>query len=116
VVPVSFAPHAEHAGVAVLLVGLAAAAHQAFSANLFTLTSDMFPRPAIASVVGIGMFAGAMCGAGIQYLTGHLKTTTGNYTTMFMICGSAYLIALLIFHLMVPRLDPVDLAPAESRV
>jgi ACS family hexuronate transporter-like MFS transporter len=98
----------------VLLVGLAAAAHQAFSANLFSLTSDMFPRVAIGSVVGIGMFVGALCGAGVQYFTGRLKDVTGNYTAMFMIAGSAYLVALLIFHLMVPRLEPVRIEQQSS--
>ncbi|HEY2761493.1 MAG TPA: MFS transporter, partial [Pirellulales bacterium] len=73
VTPVPLASIVEQPWVAVLLIGLAAAAHQAFSANLFTLTSDMFPRPAIGSVVGIGMFAGALCGAVLQYFAGHLK-------------------------------------------
>jgi ACS family hexuronate transporter-like MFS transporter len=96
--------------IAVLLVGVAAASHQAFSCNLFTLTSDMFPRSAIGSVVGIGTFAGAMCSAGLQPLAGYLKDITGNYTVMFIIAGSAYMVALLIFHLMVPRLQPVAIA------
>ena len=98
-----------------MLVGLAAAAHQAFSANLFTLASDMFPRPAVGSVVGIGTFAGAMCGAGMQLLAGHLKDVTGNYTVMFLIAGSAYSLALLIFHLLVPRLEPVDMGQSLPR-
>jgi MFS transporter, ACS family, hexuronate transporter len=113
VIPVSFAPlvSVDKPWIAVALVGLAAAAHQAFSANLYTITSDIFPRPAIGSVVGIGTFAGAMCGAGVQLLTGRLKDLTGNYTVMFTIAGSAYLLALLIFHLMVPQLKPVDMRP-----
>jgi ACS family hexuronate transporter-like MFS transporter len=114
VAPVAFATQVSHPWAAVMLIGLAAAAHQAFSANLFTLASDMFPRPAVGSVVGIGTFAGAICGAGMQLLAGHLKDVTGNYTAMFMIAGSAYLLALLIFHLMVPRLEPVDLGPSVS--
>lgn len=114
VIPVAFAPFVDHPWAAVALVGLAAAAHQAFSANLFTLTSDMFPRPAIGSVVGIGTFAGALCGAGVQLLAGRLKDVTGNYTVMFAIAGSAYLLALLIFHLMVPQLKPVDMRPTAS--
>ena len=109
VAPVALAPHVDQAWVAVALVGLAAAAHQAFSANLYTLTSDMFPRRAIGSVVGIGTFAGAMCSAVLQILIGKLKDTTGDFTVIFMIAGSAYLLALLIFHLMVPRLEPVEI-------
>jgi ACS family hexuronate transporter-like MFS transporter len=99
---------------AVLLVSLAAAAHQAFSCNLFTLTSDMFPRPAVGSVVGIGTFAGAMCGAIMQFFAGYLKDLTGNYTAMFMIAGSSYMVALIIFHLMVPRLEPVVIGPGPK--
>src|SRR3954463_14441562 len=89
----------------------ARAAHQAFSCNLFTLTSDMFPRPAVGSVVGIGTFAGAMCSAVLQPLVGHFKDVYGNYTLMFVIASGAYLVALAIFHLMVPRLEPVDFRP-----
>ncbi len=115
VAPVAFATQVSHPWTAVMLVGLAAAAHQAFSANLFTLASDMFPRPAVGSVVGIGTFAGAMCGAGMQLLAGHLKDVTGNYTVMFLIAGSAYSLALLIFHLLVPRLEPVDMGQSLPR-
>jgi len=114
VVPVMFAPQVNNQWLAVILIGVAASAHQAFSANLFTLTSDMFPRPAVGSVVGIGTFAGALCGAAVQYGAGKLKDDTGNYTVMFAIAGSAYLVALLIFHLMVPRLEPVEIKLAES--
>jgi ACS family hexuronate transporter-like MFS transporter len=116
VIPVSFAPlvSVERPWIAVALVGLAAAAHQAFSANLYTITSDIFPRPAIGSVVGIGTFAGAICGAGVQLLAGRLKDVTGNYTVMFTIAGSAYLLALLIFHLIVPQLKPVDMKSSAA--
>ena len=62
IVPVALAPYVSGQWVAVILVGVAAAAHQGFSANIFTLTSDMFPRKAVGSVVGIGGFAGAMGG------------------------------------------------------
>ena len=114
VVPVMFAPQVNNQWLAVVLVGVAASAHQAFSANLFTLTSDMFPRPAVGSVVGIGTFAGALCGAAVQLGAGKLKDVTGNYTVMFAIAGSAYLVALLIFHLMVPRLEPVEIILPEN--
>lgn len=100
--------------IAVLLVGIAASAHQGFSANLFTLTSDMFPRNAVGSVVGIGGFAGAMGGFLMNLGAGRLKEYTGNYITMFAIAGSAYLVALLIIHLLVPRLEPVTIAADAS--
>jgi ACS family hexuronate transporter-like MFS transporter len=96
--------------VAVLLVGIAASAHQGFSANLFTLTSDMFPRRAVGSVVGIGGFAGAIGGFAMNLGTGYLKQMTGSYVAMFAAAGSAYLLALLIIHILVPTLEPVTLA------
>jgi ACS family hexuronate transporter-like MFS transporter len=110
IVPVVMAPMVEQKWLAVLLVGIAASAHQGFSANLFTLTSDMFPRNAVGSVVGIGGFAGAMGGFLMNLSAGRLKEYTGNYITMFAIAGSAYLIALLIIHLLVPTLEPVTIA------
>ncbi len=119
VVPVAFAPLAESTQIfgwtvdakwiAVLLIGLATAAHQGFSCNLFTLTSDMFPRGVVGSVVGIGGFAGAMGGVLMNLGAGWLKDTTGNYTAMFSIAASMYLTALLIIHLLVPRLEPADI-------
>ena len=119
VVPVAFAPLAtdtqiggyniQSQWIAVLLIGLATAAHQGFSANLFTLTSDMFPRRVVGSIVGIGGFAGAMGGVIMNLGAGWLKDFTGNYTIMFTIAASAYLTALLIIHLLVPRLEPVNL-------
>lgn len=114
IVPVAFAPLVSDKWIAVLLIGVAAAAHQGFSANLFTLTSDMFPRRVVGSVVGIGGFAGAMGGFLMNLSAGRLKDMTGNYIAMFTVAGFAYLTALAIIHLLVPRLEPAPLAiPAE---
>ena len=109
ILPVAMAPRVEGAWMAVWLVGIAAAAHQGFSANIFTLTSDMFPRKAVGSVVGIGGFAGAMGGFIMNLGAGWLKENTGSYVVMFTIAGFAYLAALLIMHLLVPRLEPAKL-------
>ncbi|MBW3656185.1 MAG: MFS transporter, partial [Gemmatimonadetes bacterium] len=107
IVPTMFAPHAGSLWVAVAIVSLAAASHQWWSANLFTTASDMFPRRAVASVVGIGGFAGAMGGVLFQRATGRiLEATNNNYSIIFMVCGLAYVTALLIMHLIVPRLEP----------
>ncbi|HEU4556639.1 MAG TPA: hypothetical protein VFS20_02275, partial [Longimicrobium sp.] len=107
IVPTMFAPHATSLWVAVAIVSVAAAAHQWWSANLFTTASDMFPRRAVASVVGIGGFAGAMGGVLFQRATGRiLEATNNNYSAIFMVCGLAYVTALLIIHLIVPRLQP----------
>lgn len=114
VVPVMFASQASNQWVAVAIIALAAAAHQGWSANLFTLTSDMFPRKAVGSVVGIGGTAGAVGGMFIALLVGALLQKTGTYVIVFIIAGSAYLAALLVIHLIVPRLAPakLDLDPA----
>jgi MFS transporter, ACS family, hexuronate transporter len=109
ILPVAMAPHVEGAWVAVFLIGIAAAAHQGFSANIFTTTSDMFPRKAVASVVGIGGFAGAMGGFFMNLGAGWLKQNTGSYEIMFAIAGVVYLLALLIMHLLVPKLEPAKL-------
>jgi ACS family hexuronate transporter-like MFS transporter len=109
VVPVVIAPLTDSLWTAVLLIGLATAAHQGFSANLFTLTSDMFPRKAVGSIVGIGGFAGAVGGWLMNKSAGRIKDYFGDYFYMFAIAGSAYLVALLVIHLLVPRLEPVQL-------
>jgi ACS family hexuronate transporter-like MFS transporter len=109
VVPIVFAANADNLWLAVGLIGLATAGHQGWSANVFTLTSDMFPRRAVASVVGIGGFAGAVGGMMIATFTGFLLQTTGSYVPVFLMAGSAYLIALLVVHLLAPRLEPAQL-------
>jgi len=110
IVPTMFAPAASNMWVAVLIVGVAAASHQWWSANVFTLASDMFPRRAVGSVVGIGGFAGAITGFGFQRLTGLiLQRTNNNYTLVFLMCGFAYLAALLVIHLLAPRLERAQL-------
>jgi ACS family hexuronate transporter-like MFS transporter len=106
VAPVVFAVRTEHAWVAVALISLAAAAHQAFSANLFTLPSDMFPGRAVGSVVGIGGAAGGLGGFVIANTVGHVLQRTGSYMIPFSIAASAYLIALLLIHMLSPQLTP----------
>jgi ACS family hexuronate transporter-like MFS transporter len=109
VTPIMFASNVKHLWVAVGLVGLAAAAHQGWSANLFTTASDMFPRRAVGSIVGIGGMSGAIGGATMAVATGYiLQTTGGNYRIVFTIAGTTYLLALLIIHLLAPRLQPVE--------
>ncbi len=108
VLPIMLMPYAGSLWVAVGLFGLAAASHQGWSANIFTLTSDMFPRRAVGSVTGVGGMAGAFGGVTMAVITGYiLQTTGGNYMTIFFAVGPAYLTALLIIHLLSPRLDPV---------
>jgi MFS transporter, ACS family, hexuronate transporter len=113
VTPIVFAYRVESTWSAALLIGLAAACHQGFSANLYTITSDMFPAKAVSSVVGIGGMAGAIGGLFIATIVGHVLQWTGSYKVPFLIAGSAYLLALLLIHVLVPRLEPVTI-PGES--
>ena len=106
VVPVIFASRVTSMWEAVALISLAASAHQGWSANLFTLTSDMFPRHAVGSVVGIGGFAGAIGGMVIAKITGSILQTTGSYLPVFIIAGTTYLVTLLLIHLLAPKLEP----------
>ncbi len=109
VTPIIFASQITNIWVAAILIGFAAAAHQGWSCNLFTTTSDMFPRNAVGSVVGIGGMAGALGGATMAVGTGYILQSTGqNYSIVFTIAGTLYLIALAIIHLLVPRLEQVD--------
>ena len=106
VVPIVFAAQTTSLWTAVILIGIAAAAHQGWSANIFTLTSDMFPRSAVGSVVGIGGMAGSIGGMLIALLVGAILERTGSYVPIFIIAASAYLFALLVIHLLAPRLEP----------
>ena len=109
VTPIVFASQVENVWAAVGLVGLAAAAHQAWSANIFTTASDMFPRRAVGSVVGLAGMAGALGGFFIADVTSRLLEATGSYVIVFLIPGAAYLVALACVHLLAPTLEPVDI-------
>jgi ACS family hexuronate transporter-like MFS transporter len=109
VTPIALAANVRSEWLAVLLVGIAAAAHQGWSANVYTLASDMFPRQAVGSVIGFAGMAGAVGGMLIAKITGYVLEATGSYVPVFLIAASAYLVTLLVVHLIVPRLDPVTL-------
>ncbi|MDZ7292282.1 MAG: MFS transporter [candidate division KSB1 bacterium] len=110
VVPIIFAARVSNLWLAVALVALAAAAHQGWSANLFTTTSDMFPKQAVGSVVGIGGMGGAVGGMLIALVVGEILQRTGSYVPVFIIAGATYLIALLIIHLIVPKLQAAKIS------
>jgi len=109
VTPMVFVSGVSHLWLAVAIIGLAAAAHQGWSANLFTLASDMFPRQAVGSVVGFGGMFGAIGGMSIAKITGYILQATGSYLVVFVIAGCAYLVALGIVHLLAPTLAPAKL-------
>jgi len=99
---------------AVAIIGLATAAHQAWSANLLTLPSDMFPRKAVGSVIGIGGTAGAVGGMIFSLYIGQVLERIGTYALVFVVAGSVYLVALLVIHLLVPRMEEARVNEAEA--
>jgi len=120
VLPVLFATRAGD-WVAVILIGIAGAAHQAWSANLFTTVSDMFPKRAVASVVGLGGMAGSIGGILFPIYAGKLLdhfqasgNVTAGYAILFVFCGTAYLAAFGIGHLLAPRFEPVAFKVSEA--
>jgi MFS transporter, ACS family, hexuronate transporter len=114
VLPIVFVPKVASMWGAVLVIGVAAAAHQGFSCNLFTLSSDMFPGGVVASVVGIGGMAGAVGGMLIAKIVSYFLQRTHSYAVPFFIAGSAYLVALAIIQILAPRLKPVEFGVAQS--
>ena len=110
ILPVSFVAITNSLWVAVFLIGLGAAGHQAWSANVFTLVSDVFPKKATASVVGIGGMIGAVAGIFADFSLGEVLDTAGNngYFWAFLLAGSSYLILLGLVHLLMPKMTPLD--------
>jgi len=104
VTPVYFASETDDLFTSVALIGFALAAHQAWSANLFTLSADMFPQHAVGSVVGIGSMFGAIGGMFGATVVGFLLESTGSYTFLFLVAGCTYLVALGLIQWLVPRL------------
>jgi ACS family hexuronate transporter-like MFS transporter len=110
VVPIVAVNYTNSEWVAVALLSLAAAAHQGWSANLFTTTSDMFPRSAVGSVTGIGGMAGSVGGILLATYAGAILQMTHSYATLFVIAASAYLTALVVIILLAPGLKKVELS------
>ncbi|RPE12638.1 MFS transporter [Chitinophaga lutea] len=115
VIPIMTARYAENMWVAVALISLAAAAHQAWSANIFTTASDMFPKYTLSSVVGIGGMAGSIGGMLFPLVVGalldHYKALgniNAGYNILFLICGSMYLLAWVTMHFFAPRMEKVE--------
>jgi ACS family hexuronate transporter-like MFS transporter len=116
VLPIVFVTKASPWG-AVLLIGIAGASHQAWSANLYTTVSDMFPKSAVAALVGIGGMAGSLGGIIFPTVAGRLLdhfqaagNVTAGYAILFAICGSAYVVAFLANHLLAPKFEQVRIS------
>ena len=113
VLPIMSAKYATNMWVAVALISLAAAAHQAWSANIFTVASDMFPKKAISSVVGIGGMAGSLGGVLFPIFVGYILETyrqlgdsTAGYNIIFFVCGLMYMLAWAVMHFISPKMTP----------
>jgi ACS family hexuronate transporter-like MFS transporter len=109
VLPAIYVPHTASVWVAVVIVGIAHAAHQGLTSNLFTTVSDMFPQQAIGSVVGLGGTAGQIGASLMTLVTGWLLATTGSFTIIFTLAGTVYLAAFAIFRWLAPRYEPIAL-------
>lgn len=111
ILPVSYVAFTQNQWIAVVLIGIAAAGHQAWSANIFTLVSDVFPKKAVASVTGIGGMVGAVAGIISDKALGKVLDSAGNsgYFWAFLIAGSLYLVILGFVHLLMPKMQPVQL-------
>ena len=114
VTPVVLASSTSHLWLAVVVVAIAAGAHQGWSANLYTLASDMFPRAAVGSVVGFGSMAGAIGALFAAKAVGYILEFTGSYVLVFLTAGSAYLFAFLLVELLAPRIAPISIEGAQA--
>ena len=108
VVPIFTAASVTSMWTAIALIGVAAGAHQGWSANLFTTTSDMFPRSAVGAVVGIGGMAGSVGSALFAFFAGHILQLTHSYVILFGIASGAYLLALIVLYMLAPGLKKVE--------
>jgi ACS family hexuronate transporter-like MFS transporter len=109
VTPILIAAHTKTAWLAVFVIAIAAGAHQGWSANIYTLVSDMFPKNAVGSVVGFGTMAGSIGGMLVAKAVGYILQGTGSYVPVFLMAGLAYLVAFGFIQLLVPRLKPAEI-------
>ncbi|MCU1295215.1 MAG: Hexuronate transporter [Bryobacterales bacterium] len=110
VLPIFFVGQLSSQWAAIVILGVATAAHQGWSANLYTTVSDMFPKEAVGVVIGLGGMAGSVGGVLFSLSVGYLLELTHNYTILFAISASVYLVAFLLLRLLVPKLSRIDLA------
>ena len=106
--PVILTPHTSNVWVAAVCFAIASAAHQGWSATMYSVIADMFPKPAIASIVGFGGTLASLVSLGFFWMVSTILQDKGTYGTIMFICGSAYVVAWIIFHLGVPRIKPVN--------
>lgn len=114
VLPLIFAPMVSNMWISILLISMAAAAHQGWASNIFTITSDIFPKNSVGTVMGIAGFCGALAGAISATAIGTILEVTGSYFIVFAMASSAYILAWLILKIMIPEIKPLDLKPREN--
>ena len=119
VLPVFFAAKVDNVWLAVLLVGVAAAGHQGFAANLYTLVSDVMPKQVIGSLIGLGGFAAGFASIGMAQASALILNATHSYNLIFAIASPMYLVSVLLIQILVPdirkhRQNRVDIAEAQS--
>jgi len=113
--PIMFAASAPSVWIAVALIGLACAGHQGFSANLYSIPGDLFPNGATGTVVGLGGLSGAIGGMLMARFAGHiLDAVGGSYQPIFVFASVAYLLAVLVVHLLIPRYSAVPISVAGA--
>ena len=108
VTPIILAARTSNAWLAVFLVAIAAGAHQGWSANIYTIASDMFPKSAVGAVVGFATMAGVVSGLFVSKTVGYILQRTGSYVPVFVMAGLAYLVAFCFVQLLAPRLQPAQ--------
>lgn len=108
VVPIFFAAQTQNVYIATVLIAIAAAGHLGWSANVYTIASDLYPKSAVAMVTGIGGFSGAVGGALLAAVIGPIRVQWG-YLPLFLLASFTYLIALLFIHLLIPKMKPVEM-------
>ena len=112
--PLVFITSIDNAAIVILLIGLGTAGHQAFSSNIFTMISDLYPRRAVATIAGMGGLAGSIGGILIAQATGWSLELTGSYLPIVIYAGFGYLIAFTAIQLLIPRMDPAPVTSSES--
>ncbi|MFG6687746.1 MFS transporter [Mariniflexile sp. HNIBRBA6329] len=108
VLPLIFATQFDNLWVVVIIIGFATAAHQGWASNIFTIVSDVYPKKAVATMVGLSGFSGAIGGALAASFVGLILNISGSYTLIFIIASTMYLLAWLILKLMIPQIKPID--------
>ncbi|MFC2126096.1 MFS transporter [Bacteroidota bacterium] len=109
VLPIVVAPEINNLWIVTGLIALATAAHQGWASNIFTIVSDIFPKKAVATVVGLSGFTGAIGGAMAASIIGWVLEFTNSYFIILSIAGFSYLLALLILKMMIPKIEPIKL-------